>query len=53
MVLKEMVAIGGVGVKPLNCSDYEFEFRWVQGCSSLVFVVCCVGSGLCDEPITR
>ena len=23
------------------------------GCSSLVFVVCCVGSGLCDELITR
>jgi hypothetical protein len=25
----------------------------VHGCSSLVFVVCCVGSGLCDELITR
>ena len=24
-----------------------------HGCLSLVFVVCCVGSGLCDEVTTR
>jgi hypothetical protein len=27
--------------------------RWGHACSSLVFVVCCVGSGLYDELITR
>jgi hypothetical protein len=30
-----------------------FESRWEHGISSLIFVVCCVGSGLCDELITR
>jgi hypothetical protein len=29
------------------------ESLWGRGCSSLVFVVCCIGSGLCDELITR
>ena len=27
--------------------------RWGHDCSSCVFIVCCVGSGLCDELITR
>ena len=29
-----------------------FESRSGNGCSSLVFVMCCAGSGLCDELIT-
>jgi hypothetical protein len=28
------------------------ESHWEHGCSSLVLVVCCVGSGLCDKLIT-
>jgi hypothetical protein len=39
--------------KPLDCCDCGFESRWVHGCSYVVFVVCCVGSGICDELITR
>jgi hypothetical protein len=31
-----------------NC---EFKSYWGHGCSSLVLVVCCVGSSLCDELI--
>ena len=33
--------------------DRGFESRWGHGYWSLVFVVCCVGSGHCDEPTTR
>jgi hypothetical protein len=40
------------GLQPLDSWDGVFESRWGHGCSSLVFVVCCVGSGLCDELIT-
>ena len=36
-----------------DCCDRGFEFRWWHGCSSLVFVVCCAGSGFCDQLITR
>ena len=43
----------GVGLRPLDCWNHGFESRLGHGCSSVVFVVCCVGSGLCDEPITR
>ena len=43
----------GVGLQPLDFWDRGFESRWRHGCSSLVFVVCCVCSGLCDELITR
>ena len=32
--------------------DRGFESRWGYWCSSLLFVVCCVKSGLCDELIT-
>jgi hypothetical protein len=46
-------AVQGVGLRSLDCWDCGFEYRWRQGCSSLVFVVCCVGSGLCDGLITR
>jgi hypothetical protein len=31
----------------------RFEFRWEHGCWSLVCVVCCAGSGLCDELNSR
>ena len=37
----------------LDCWDRWFESRWEYECSSLVFVVTCVGSGLCGELITR
>ena len=33
-----------------NC---EFKSHWGHGCLSLMLVVCCVGSGLCDKLITR
>jgi hypothetical protein len=31
----------------------KFKSRWRHGCLFLVFIVCCVRRGLCDEPITR
>jgi hypothetical protein len=34
---------------PLYCYDRGFESRWGYGFSSPGFVVCCVGSYLCDE----
>jgi hypothetical protein len=40
-------------LQPLDCWDRGFESRWWHGCSSLVFVVCCVDSGLRDGLITR
>jgi hypothetical protein len=43
----------GVGLRPLDCWKHGFESRWGHGCSSVVFVVCFVGSGLCEELITR
>jgi hypothetical protein len=43
----------GVGLRPLCCWNHGFEFRSGNGCSFLVFFVCCVGSGLCDGLITR
>jgi hypothetical protein len=43
----------GVGLRSLDCWDCTFESRPGHGCSSVVFVVCCVSSGLCDELITR
>ena len=44
---------GSVALQPLACWDRGFEHRWEYGCSSIMFVVCCVGSSLCDELITR
>jgi hypothetical protein len=38
-----------VGLRVVNGWDRGFESR----SSSLVFVVWCIGSGLCDELITR
>jgi hypothetical protein len=35
-----------------ECWDRGFECRWGHGYSSLVFVECCVGSGLCYKAIT-
>ena len=43
----------GLGLRPLNRWDRGFECLWGHVCSSLLFVVCCVVSGLCDELITR
>jgi len=43
----------GLGLQPLHCWDRGFESLWRSGCSSLAFIVCCEGSGLCDELITR
>ena len=40
-------------MQPLGCWGCGFEFRSGHGCSALVFVVFCVGSGFCDELITR
>jgi hypothetical protein len=34
------------GLQLLYCWGHGFEFVWGNGCSSLVLVVCCVGSGL-------
>jgi hypothetical protein len=41
-------AVCGVGLRPLIYRVRGYESRWGHGCSSLVFVVCCVGSGHCD-----
>jgi len=40
-------------MRPLVCWDHVFEFCSGYGNSSLVCVVCCTGSGICDEVITR
>jgi hypothetical protein len=45
-------SVYGVGLWPFACWDCGFECRRGKVWSSLVFVVCCVGSGLCDELIT-
>ena len=34
-------AVYGVGLRPLACWDYGFEFRPAHGCLSLLSVVCC------------
>ena len=31
----------GIGLWPLACWDYGFEFRWGEGCMSLMNAVCC------------
>jgi len=46
-------AVYGVGLKPLDGWDRGFESRRGHGCSFLVFIVCCAGSGLCDKLISR
>jgi len=47
--LKYMYTADAGGLQQPDCRDYGFNSRW----GSLVFVVCCVGSRLCDELITR
>jgi hypothetical protein len=42
-----------VGLRPLDCWDCGFESRRGHGCSSFVFVVYFVGSGVCDELIAH
>jgi len=39
-----------MGLRLLDC---WIESRWEHGCLSVVFVVCCEGSGPCDELVTR
>jgi hypothetical protein len=40
-------------LRPLDCRDRGFESRWEYECSSLVFVMCCIGSGICDKLISH
>ena len=48
------IAVYGVGLRPLDCWDRAFQYRWGHGYSSLVTVVCVLsGRGLCDGPISR
>jgi hypothetical protein len=35
-----------VGLNPLDCWAHGFESAGGYGCSSVLFVMCCVGSGL-------
>ena len=46
-----MVGYGDVGMPQLDGWDRGFLSRWGYGCWSLVVVVCCLGSGFCDELI--
>jgi hypothetical protein len=46
-------AVWGLGMKPLGSWYCGFESRWGHGCVWCVFVVCCVGSGLCGELIPQ
>jgi hypothetical protein len=46
-------AVQDVGLWPLACWDCGFESRQGHGCLSLVNVVCCTGTGLCEGPIPR
>jgi len=42
-----------VAARSLECWHRGNEYCWGHECSSVVFVVCCVGSGLCDELVHR
>ena len=42
-----------LGLRPLDYWDCGFETCRGHGCSSVMFVVYCVGSGLSEELITR
>jgi len=42
-----------VVLRLLDRWDRGFESRWAHGCSPVVFVMCCMDSGLCDELIDR
>jgi len=41
-----------VALRLLECYDHGFKSLWRHRRVSLVFVVCCIRSGLCDELIT-
>ena len=41
------------GGRALDCSDRRCITRKEYGYTSPMFLVCCVGSGLCNELITR
>jgi len=43
---------GSLGLHLLDCWVHVFESRWWDEGSSLIFVVCCVGNGLCDGMIS-
>ena len=45
-------AVWGINLKVLNCWGRGFESRRGHLCWSVVFVLCCEGSGLCDLLIT-
>ena len=45
--------VQAVGLRPFDCWDGGFVPRWGYRCSSILFVVCCVGSGPCIELITH
>lgn len=45
---KLMHADPSICLKPLDRWDRRFESRWAHRCSSLVVVVYCIGSGLCE-----
>lgn len=45
-------AVYGVSLQQLDCWNCESEARRGHGCSPLVFVVCSVGSSLCDIMVT-
>ena len=42
-----------VGLQSIECRNRSFESRWGHDCSSILFVLYCVGTGLCDELVTR
>jgi len=46
-------SVYGVPLQPLDCWDRGFEYRSAHRCPSRVFVVYCVGRGLCDELTAR
>jgi hypothetical protein len=45
-------AVYGVDLKPLGFGYSGFDSHWEHRFSFVVFVVCCVGIGLCDGLIT-
>jgi hypothetical protein len=53
VIMESFTATIRIILQSLDCRDRGFESRSGNGCSSLVFVVCCVGSSFCHEPITR
>jgi len=52
-IKKSFTVTIGIILQSLDCRGRGFESRSGNGCSSFVFVVCCVGSGFCDELMTR